>query len=105
MRKTSMLTAVILAAAISGAPQLAAAMSGGSPSSMGGYSGGSQGIDTRVERALAERAIGFYETWEEDKINPVTGQRETFIHREYYPPDTKAANQWLTNRKRAMNGR
>src|SRR6516162_8623890 len=42
----------------------------------------------------------FYETWEEDKINPVTGQRETFIHREYYPPDTKAANQWLTNRKR-----
>ena len=41
MRKTSMLTAVILAAAISGAPQLAAAMGGGSPSSMGGYSGGS----------------------------------------------------------------
>src|SRR5215469_8664523 len=41
MRKISMLTAVILAAAISGAPQLAAAMSGGSPSSMGGYSGGS----------------------------------------------------------------
>src|SRR6516225_1355706 len=41
MRKISMLTAVILAAAISGAPQLAAAMSdGSSPSSMGGYSGG-----------------------------------------------------------------
>jgi len=61
---------------------------------------GNEVFDTRVERALAERAIGFYETWEEDKINPVTGQRETFIHREYYPPDTKAANQWLTNRKR-----
>jgi tetratricopeptide (TPR) repeat protein len=41
MRKTSMLTAVILTAAISGAPQLAVAMGGGSPSSMGGYSGGS----------------------------------------------------------------
>src|SRR6516165_8738435 len=61
---------------------------------------GNEVFDTRVERALAERAIGFYETWEEDKINPVTGQGETFIHREYYPPDTKAANQWLTNRKR-----
>jgi tetratricopeptide (TPR) repeat protein len=33
MRKTSMLTAVILAAAISGAPQLAAAMGAASPSS------------------------------------------------------------------------
>jgi tetratricopeptide (TPR) repeat protein len=36
-----MLTAVILAAAISGVPQLAAAMGGGSPSSMGGSSEGS----------------------------------------------------------------
>lgn len=41
MRKTSMLTAVILAAAISGAPQLAAAMGGGSPSSTEGSSQGS----------------------------------------------------------------
>ena len=39
MRKTSLLTAVILAAAISGAPQLAAAMGGGSPSDTGGSSG------------------------------------------------------------------
>jgi tetratricopeptide (TPR) repeat protein len=38
MRKTSMLTAVILAAAISGAPQLAAAMGGASPSSTEGSS-------------------------------------------------------------------
>ena len=41
MRKTSMLTAVILAAAISGAPQLAAAMGGASPSSTEGSSQGS----------------------------------------------------------------
>jgi tetratricopeptide (TPR) repeat protein len=41
MRKTSLLTAVILAAAISGAPQLAAAMGGGSPSSTEGSSQGS----------------------------------------------------------------
>ena len=39
MRKTSLLTAVILAVAISGAPQLAAAMGGGSPSDTGGSSG------------------------------------------------------------------
>jgi len=39
MRKPSLLTAVILAAAISGAPQLAAAMGGGSPSDTGGSSG------------------------------------------------------------------
>jgi tetratricopeptide (TPR) repeat protein len=41
MRKTSLLTAVILAAAISGAPQLAAAMGGASPSSTEGSSQGS----------------------------------------------------------------
>ena len=38
MRKTTLLTAVILAAAISGAPQLAAAMGGASPSSTEGSS-------------------------------------------------------------------
>jgi tetratricopeptide (TPR) repeat protein len=43
MRKTSMLTAVILAAAISGAPQLAAAMGGASPSSTEGSSEKSTG--------------------------------------------------------------
>ena len=41
MRKTSLLTAVILAVAISGVPQLAAAMGGASPSSTEGSSQGS----------------------------------------------------------------
>jgi tetratricopeptide (TPR) repeat protein len=41
MRKTSMLTAIILAAAIAGVPQLASAMGGGSPSSTEGSSQGS----------------------------------------------------------------
>ncbi len=41
MRKTSILTAAILAAAISGLPQLAAAMGGASPSSTEGSSQGS----------------------------------------------------------------
>ena len=38
MRKTSLLTAIVLAAAISGAPQLAAAMGGASPSDTSGSS-------------------------------------------------------------------
>ena len=47
MRKTSMLTAVILAAAISGAPQLAAAMGGASPSDTSGSSQGSKPSDSK----------------------------------------------------------
>ena len=41
MRKTTLLTAFILAAAVSGLPQVAAAMGGGSPSSTEGSSQGS----------------------------------------------------------------
>ena len=47
MRKTSMLTAAILAAAISGAPQLAAAMGGASPSDTSGSSQGSKPSDSK----------------------------------------------------------
>ena len=47
MRKTSMLTAIILAAAISGAPQLAAAMGGASPSDTSGSSQGSKPSDSK----------------------------------------------------------
>ncbi len=42
MRKTSLLTATVLAVAISGAPQLAAAMGGASPSDSSGSSQGSK---------------------------------------------------------------
>jgi tetratricopeptide (TPR) repeat protein len=45
MRKTSLITALIVAAAISGAPQLAAAMGGASPSDTGGSSQGSKPSD------------------------------------------------------------
>jgi tetratricopeptide (TPR) repeat protein len=45
MRKTSLFTALILAAAISGAPQLAAAMGAASPSDSGGSSQGSKPPD------------------------------------------------------------
>jgi tetratricopeptide (TPR) repeat protein len=47
MRKTSLLTAVILAAAISGAPQLAAAMGASSPSDSQGSSQGSKPSDSK----------------------------------------------------------
>jgi len=47
MRKTSMLTAIILAAAISGAPQLAVAMGGASPSDTSGSSQGSKPSDSK----------------------------------------------------------
>ena len=50
MRKTSMLTAVILAAAISGAPHLAAAMGGASPSDTSGSSQGSKPSDSKSSK-------------------------------------------------------
>ena len=50
MRKISMLTAVILAAAISGAPQLAAAMGGASPSDTSGSSQGSKPSDSKSSK-------------------------------------------------------
>jgi tetratricopeptide (TPR) repeat protein len=50
MRKTSLLTAVILAAAISGAPQLAAAMGGASPSDTSGSSQGSKPSDSKSSK-------------------------------------------------------
>ena len=50
MRKTSMLTAVILAAAVSGAPQLAAAMGGATPSDTGGSSQGSKPSDSKSSK-------------------------------------------------------
>ena len=50
MRKTSLLTAVILAVAISGVPQLAAAMGGASPSDTGGSSQGSKPSDGKSSK-------------------------------------------------------
>ena len=59
---------------------------------------GNDAFTPRVERALAERAIGYDYTWEEEEINPVTGQPRTVIKRKHFPPDTKAGIFWLTNR-------
>ena len=36
------------------------------------------------------RAIGFTDSWEEEEINPVTGEYRTVIRRKHYPPDVSA---------------
>jgi transcriptional regulator with XRE-family HTH domain len=59
---------------------------------------GNDVFDRRVERALAERAIGYWASWEDEEINPITGQKELVKKQKYFPPDTKACIFWLTNR-------
>lgn len=53
--------------------------------------------DTRVERSLYERALG-YERDEVD-IRVVNGEIVQTPIRKFYPPDTTAAIFWLKNRK------
>jgi hypothetical protein len=60
---------------------------------------GNEVFDSGVERALAERAMGYLMSWEEEELHPVTGEKHWVIRRQYLPPDTKAINMWLTNRK------
>jgi hypothetical protein len=37
---------------------------------------GNEVFDARVERSLAERAIGGFVSWEDEEINPVKGVKE-----------------------------
>jgi transposase-like protein len=60
---------------------------------------GNQVFDTRVERALAERAIGDFVSWEDEEINPVTGEIKELRKHKHYPPDPGAATRWLLNRR------
>jgi len=48
--------------------------------------------------ALAERAIGYDDTWEEEVLNPVTGELRTVKMRRHYPADVGAIKFHLTNR-------
>jgi hypothetical protein len=48
---------------------------------------GNEALDTRVERALAERAIGY--TVDVEEVFLVKGKLESRIVRKYYPPDGK----------------
>jgi transposase-like protein len=61
------------------------------------------GVDTfnpRVERALAERAIGFFVTLREEVRNPETGKVLAPAQRQYFPPDPTSMIFFLKNRMR-----
>lgn len=58
---------------------------------------GREPADDRVERALYERAIGY--SHEDTDIKVINGEIvETQIIK-HYPPDTRAAQAWLYNRR------
>jgi transposase-like protein len=57
-------------------------------------------FNTRVERALAERAIGFFVTLREEIRDEKTGKVLAPAQRQYYPPDTTACIFFLKNRLR-----
>jgi len=61
---------------------------------------GVETFNTRVERALAERAIGFFVTLREEVKDAKTGEIKFPAVRRYYPPDTTAAIFFLKNRLR-----
>jgi hypothetical protein len=60
---------------------------------------GNEVFDSGVERALAERAMGYMMSWDEEMLHPITGEKAWVFKRQYLPPDVKAINMWLTNRK------
>jgi hypothetical protein len=57
---------------------------------------GNDVFNPRVERALAERAIGFYVDVEE--VFVIEKKLEKKIVRKYYPPDVRACTFFLKNR-------
>lgn len=60
---------------------------------------GKEHADTRVERSLYQRAIGY--SHPEDKIFNDSGKPMIVPTIKHYPPDTTAAIFWLKNRKSA----
>jgi hypothetical protein len=60
---------------------------------------GKEEADTRVERSLYHRAIGY--SHPEDKIFNDSGEPMIVPTTKHYPPDTTAAIFWLKNRKTA----
>ncbi|MGB6756197.1 MAG: hypothetical protein WBE71_27530, partial [Xanthobacteraceae bacterium] len=60
---------------------------------------GNDVFNPRVERALAERAIGFYADEFGWKCNEKSGERELVVTgRKYYPPDVRAIIFYLKNK-------
>lgn len=59
---------------------------------------GAEAFNTRVERALAERAIGFWVSWEEDRFDLKGEKIGSVVKRKYFPPDTTAGIYFTKNR-------
>jgi hypothetical protein len=57
---------------------------------------GNEVFNTRVERALAERAIGFYADVEEVRFD-ADGNEHRYNVRKYYPPNVTAGIYWTKN--------
>jgi hypothetical protein len=53
-------------------------------------------FDTRVQRSLAERAVGYAVDTEDTKV--IDGEIHRIPVRKYFPPDVTACIFWLTNR-------
>ena len=58
---------------------------------------GNEAFDPHVERALAERALGYAVDVEEHYV--VSGKLVLKTVRKHYPPDTGACATWLKNRQ------
>ena len=56
-----------------------------------------EGYDDRVERSLAQRAIGY--TYSTEKVFQFQGEPLKVPTNEHVPPDPGAAKLWLTNRR------
>jgi hypothetical protein len=55
--------------------------------------------DDRVERALAQRAIGYSYDIEKTFVPPGASEPVSYVCREHLPPDTTAAFRWLSCRR------
>jgi hypothetical protein len=58
---------------------------------------GAAEADDRVERSFYERAVGY--TFDSVKVMQSNGAPLIVPHREHVPPDTRACEFWLTNRR------
>lgn len=70
------------------------------PTFLAHWEAGGELADARVGFALYNRATGFSRIVTKHAYNQKTGQLITWDEETYFPPDTKAAEFWLTNRRR-----
>jgi hypothetical protein len=71
------------------------------PEFMEAVHAGNDSFNPRVERSLAERALGFFIDIGEEKVqDPETGEWTIKTIRKYIPPDTTAIIFFLKNRMR-----